>query len=192
MKNPPGGPKPPLCPVPERLFGVSPAHWRKANCFSPVRNSAVLDQLAELIQTRRRLHDVEASCNLRGKRSVTKAVSFKIRFDPVIFPAFPQPMAYRKEMAARSDLCRRIFFYSFLLPASQEWCLPQELRRRLSNPPNQPTAQDASLFTKTPRSASSASFMKSPMAIICQTLLGMITLRRLETRFWTNQSRARS
>src|SRR5208283_5862817 len=69
MKNPPGGPKPPLCPVPERLFGVSPAHWRKANCFPPVRNSAVLDQLAELIQTRRRLHEVETSCNLRAKQT---------------------------------------------------------------------------------------------------------------------------
>src|SRR5208337_3928675 len=41
----------------------------KQIAFPPVRNSAVLDQLAELIQTRRRLHEVETSCNLRAKQT---------------------------------------------------------------------------------------------------------------------------
>ena len=34
LKNAPGGPKPQLWPLPERVFGVSPAHWPESNLLS--------------------------------------------------------------------------------------------------------------------------------------------------------------
>ena len=68
MKNPPGGPKLPLWPLPEPLFGVSPARApKKQFAFWRPRHSAALNQLSELIQTRRILHDAEAACNIRTK-----------------------------------------------------------------------------------------------------------------------------
>jgi hypothetical protein len=60
-ENAPAGPKPPLWPLPGRLFGANPGLTlsvaRKQIAFWPLRYSAALNQLSGLVQTRRILHD---------------------------------------------------------------------------------------------------------------------------------------